>query len=493
MKKIFKLSFKEKYFAIAAVLFLAVLVLPLLRLAMFTLPFGDDYYFSREAMVSWRQYHSIGLVIKAALTQVQTTYYQWQGSFSSIFLMSLSTAIFKDTYYMFGVMFIIVSLTVSSFLMCTVIGKNVLKMSKSQSVILAVIVAASMIELIYSAQPGFFWYNSAVHYTLAQCFMFLMIAAVVVVLYSKKLYKTIIYTILSSLFAVYCAGSNYVTCLVAFLFLLTIVALGIIFKSKNKWFLFIPSVCYAIGFYFNVSAPGNATRAANFDVDHSAIMAILHSLQAAATNFWEFTGPMMLLVLFLVIPLAWNTVIKMNFSFKFPVLVLAYSFGLYAAGFTSSFYSMGNAGISRAWVAIKLTFQLLLFVNEFYIIGYIAKKIEKKREIRHIPHFVFFYTGVAVLFCVTFFLTSNQAGTISSYGAYYYVHSGEASNFQQEALGRIEEIKNAGNSVAVNPLNWKPWFIFIQGAEITEDPTYYNNRYMANWYGKQEIYLLKEE
>lgn len=43
--------------------------------------------------------------------------------------------------------------------------------------------------------------------------------------------------------------------------------------------------------------------------------------------------------------------------------------------------------------------------------------------------------------CLMIFKASpNQAGHYSSYGAYYYVHTGEAYNFHQEYLERIEEI-----------------------------------------------------
>ena len=58
-----------------------------------------------------------------------------------------------------------------------------------------------------------------------------------------------------------------------------------------------------------------------------------------------------------------------------------------------------------------------------------------------------------------FQVSPNQAGHYSAYGAYYYVHTGEAYNFHQEYLERVEKLLGDEDDVQLQPYHYKPWFL----------------------------------
>jgi hypothetical protein len=186
-----------------------------------------------------------------------------------------------------------------------------------------------------------------------------------------------------------------------------------------------------------------------------------------------------------------------SFRFRYPGLVLLWSFCLYATGFTPSLYSLGHAGLSRTLNAVKLTYQLLLVVNEVYLVGWLRRRSEKKGEVQVRSDYSsgrfgwWFYVLMGVMMLLVFTRTSNQAGSYSSYGAWYYVHSGEANNLHGEYERRIETIESSGPDVTVEPYRYRPWFLC--SGDLSENADSEENRYMAEWYGKNSISCVEKD
>ena len=65
-------------------------------------------------------------------------------------------------------------------------------------------------------------------------------------------------------------------------------------------------------------------------------------------------------------------------------------------------------------------------------------------------------------FIMIFQVSPNQAGHYSAYGAYYYVHTGEAYNFHQEYLERVEKLLGDEDDVQLQPYHYKPWFLCME-------------------------------
>ena len=64
-------------------------------------------------------------------------------------------------------------------------------------------------------------------------------------------------------------------------------------------------------------------------------------------------------------------------------------------------------------------------------------------------------------------INPDKVGSYSSYGAYYYVHTGEAFNFYQEYMERVETIKNGRDVVVVKPYSYRPQMLCM--GELSEN------------------------
>ncbi len=488
IQKVIRAKIKEKYLAVLAVLGLVLLLVPLLRLACYAVPWYDDYNFMGRArgfsIQSGKGY------FYGALQTMRQEWYAWQGTYATTFLTALNPCLYGEEYQKFGIMGVILVFTLSMLVFGNVVLGNFLKAEKSSKWLMSSVVAASCIGLIYTAQQGLYWYNAAVHYTLMAGIMFLMLASVVKILYCEKTFLKVLFMLLAMVLGIICGGSNYVTILQGLLLLLTILSLSIFFRRKNWQFLILPTITFAIAFWINVSAPGNSKRGASYQGD-GAIQAILNSFIAAGKYFWELTGPMMLVCMLLLVPVIVNIVKKSDYAFKLPGLVTLYSICLYATGFTSSRYAMGTDGLSRTWVTIKYTLQILLYLNEIYWAGWIVKKRESKGKDSEAAHYILHYIAMACLILGVFYLSPNQAGWYSPYGAYYYVHTGEAYNFYHEYLDRVEILKSDEMDIVFEPYRFKPWLLCLN--DLSENPDAEENCALANWYGKNTVRCREQE
>ena len=116
--------------------------------------------------------------------------------------------------------------------------------------------------------------------------------------------------------------------------------------------------------------------------------------------------------------------------------------------------------------------------------GKMAGELERSRS-------VWFYAIMGLEFIMIFQVSPNQAGHYSAYGAYYYVHTGEAYNFHQEYLERVEKLLGDEDDVQLQPYHYKPWFLCM--GDLSEDENNEANRSLAIWYDKDSVTLISED
>ena len=80
--------------AIASLIVLAALLVPMLAIAKYDVPINDDYSYGQNTARVWNSTHDLAQVLKTALQMVRFVYENWQGSYSAVFLMSLQPGIF---------------------------------------------------------------------------------------------------------------------------------------------------------------------------------------------------------------------------------------------------------------------------------------------------------------------------------------------------------------------------------------------------------------
>lgn len=472
--------------AAGALLVLLVMLVPVIRIMEYTVPWYDDYNYALVGHRYWEQTHSLSGVLKGTIYTVKTNWYAWQGTFSSIFFMSLMPGIWGESQYFWGPLFLVVLLVAACFAIAGVLARDILKLDRWDALLLQAVTAGVAVGLIHSSQAGFYWYNAGVHYVGMHSFMLLLVAAGIHLFFVKNKIAAVLLVLWTMLGALIAGGSNYVTSLQGILVWCLLLLLGAILYRRRVWMLAPALIVYAIGFYKNISAPGNNVRQAQLaGLGMDPLSAVGHSFLAAAEYLFQFGGWIMLAVLVLMIPVFLNMAGRIRFTFAFPGLVSLASFCLFATGFTPSFYSLGHEGLSRTLNAVKITYQILVLLNEMYWIGWLVRKREAAGRVGKAPLYWWFFPVMGAVMLVIVLTSSNIAGSYSFYGAYYYVHTGEAFNFYQEYLNRVQTIKEGGSSVTVEPYHFRPWILCV--GDLSEDSSAEPNRSMAEWYGKEDI------
>lgn len=492
--------------AAAAVCMLLLLLVPLLRLALYAVPWYDDYNYGQFVKDFMGAEGGIADALRGAVYCTKTQWYAWQGTFSSVFFMSLMPAVWGEQYYFLGSLFLILILTVSVWTLTGVLVGKVLKGDRLNRIVLQVIFTAAVLEMIYSAQQGFYWYNGGVHYVGMHSFLLLLVAAWVALLAGSGKVWSVILAAGSMAGAVLAGGANYVTALQGMLVGLSLVALGA-WMHRRSTFLLLPSLAlYGISFYLSASAPGNNVRSEvlhNYGGDRmQPALAVVYSFREAVLHLEEFTGPLLLILLALALPFIRNVVRRLPLRFACPGVLSVWSVCLYAAGFTPSLYVLGHGGFDRTLNAVKITYQLLVMLNFVYWIGWGYRKLQESQKpwrlapvwnrVKNVVGIgrygspLRYYLLAGILILAAFALEKNQAGNYASYGAYYYIHTGEANAFHQEYLDRVDTIKNGGSRVAVRAYYFRPWFLRI--GDLSGDPGREENQAMARWYNKEAVY-----
>ena len=499
-----KLSLAEKLCFIMLTLFL-ISLLPVCRLAFYAHPAGDDYAYGVAAHLAWTDTHSLSAVLAAAVSNVKGYYTSWQGTYSSIFFMTLMPAVWGEQYYFLGPVFILLLLLAGSMVFTHVILRKVFRMEKWSSLAIQAVITIAEFMFIYSAQSGFYWYNGGIHYVGMHGFGLLFLSVAICLERAEgRTAKGLLFTA-SVLLAMITAGSNFVTALQGLLCLLTILLVSVVVERRRTGLWLLPStLVYIIGFGLNVAAPGNSVRARSYvGWGYGPLESIGRSFLEAVKHIPEYTGPVVLMVMLLLVPMIWQAVKSTDYRFHYPGIVLALSFCLYATGYTPSLYSLGHAGLSRTLNAVKITYLLLLFLNEIYWIGWLRQLLEKRAEqttgqltiqkwaIRNGAAAWWFYVLIGVACLVIFRASSNQAGHYSSYGAYYYVHTGEAYNFHQEYLERVAILSGPEKDVQLPAYQFRPWFLCM--GEISENADNEANRSLAMWYHKDSVTLKEKD
>jgi hypothetical protein len=479
----------DRLAAFVALFVLAVMLVPLIRISVYAVPWYDDLNYGRFVKEAIENGAGIFGALKAAIECVIVQWYAWQGTYSSIFFMALMPAVWGEEYYFLGPLFLITLLTVSVYTLMRVTLKYVFGAEKYGGIAVSAVCTSICVMFIHTSQAGIYWYNGGVHYVGMHSMLLFLVALCIKMAYNRKKRAEIIYIPAAMLLAVLAAGSNYVTALQGLLILCGMAALVLVFK-KTAAIKYIPVIIvYVYGFYKNVTAPGNAHRSASYiGWGYSPFVSVLRSFLEAFKHIGTFTGFRTLAVMIILLPIICRMVVKCRqnagFNFKYPAVVLILSFCLYATGFTPSLYSLGHAGLARTLNAVKITFQILLILNEIYVTGWFMRRFEDKFDVDEagiLPFYVFITAAMIVIFICS----PNQAGTYSSYAAYYYVHTGEAYNFHQEYEERIAELKSDEENVVLKEYVYTPWLLCM--GDLGDNPDAEENVAVQAWYHKDSV------
>lgn len=352
-----------------AILFIISLV-PIVHAAFFTHPLLDDYGYSAPVYQTVKSGGNIFKILSAATGQVKSFYQHWQGTYSAIFLFSLQPGAFNLNGYYLTTFIILASLIIGVYVFTYTVTQHWLKFNKPIFLVISPVILTMLLQFLPSKAEAFYWYNGSIYYSFFFGLSLLFFSYLIkIVTFQKSKAALWVHTALCSLLGLFIAGGNYTTALTCIIILFTTVF--VLVKNKNKVFLnlLLISIVFCCGFIISMLSPGNKVRGAAV-TGMGAIPAIINSLKQGLRYLYEWTKlPQIVAFLFLA-PAIYLLAKKCIWQFKYPFIVVLFSFGVFCAQFTPALYAMSSLGGGRQINIYYYSYYFLMLFCMFYLFGF---------------------------------------------------------------------------------------------------------------------------
>lgn len=378
-----KLTTKNIFFIILICFLLSVI--PLYIIGMYAHPSVDDYYYGTQTVQAWNETHSIASVIKCSFDEMLNTYNIWQGNFSAIFLMRLQPGIFGEQYYFITPLILLSAYIGFSIFFFYTALKKIFKADSYLAATVGICLTFVSMQLCMTPSDSFYWYNGAIYYTFFYSLM-LFLFALLIRMRTAKAAGTVIFTLISFVLAFLIGGSNYATALFMCIILALAAAAAIysVLTKKNKVIRSYHMAAYIIvalaamaGLFISMAAPGNALRQDSVGGSTGIIKTFIYTFAFGGYSIAKVLNAPCLIFFVCMIPAFYSIAKKSGFSYRYPLLVAVFTFGLYCSMGTPVFYAQGLRMPYRMMNIIFFAAYVYIAFNMIYLLGWIGNKYGK--------------------------------------------------------------------------------------------------------------------
>ena len=376
---------KKNIFYIILICFI-LSVIPLYVIGMYAHPSVDDYYYGTETVQVWNETHSFASVVKCSFDEMINTYNIWQGNFSAIFLMRLQPGIFGEQYYFIAPLILLSAYMGFSIFFFYTALKKIFKADSYLAATVGICLTFVSMQLCTTPSDSFYWFNGAIYYTFFYSLM-LFLFALLIRMRTAKAAGTIILTAISSVSAFLIGGSNYA----AALFMCIILALSagsavyFVILRKNKVIRPYHMAAYIIvaaaamaGLFISMAAPGNALRQQSVGGSTGIVRTFVYTFAFGGYSIAKVLNAPCLIFFICMIPVFYRIARRSGFTYRYPLLVAVFTFGLYCSMGTPVFYAQGLRMPYRMMNIIFFAAYVLITFNLIYFLGWIGNKFESK-------------------------------------------------------------------------------------------------------------------
>ena len=486
--------FTPKRLAVLLTVVYVVSLVPLLWIAKYNYPSADDYTNGSRCHQIWEMGGSVFRVIGEALLRTVDEWFTWRGCYTSSFLSALPPNIWGDNLYFLTPWVVLLMLSGSMLYLLHEILVKAMKADQYTSHSISMLVLLITVQCLYEQGrvEAFYWYSGAINYTFVYGLSLLFYGLLISAGYAKGKKRTV-RLILASVLGFLTAGGNQMTMLNAAIVLLVMIG---IMTYRQKWQehlgLLLPIGTFFVGFVLAVIAPGNFARAGAAQ-GMNPIKAILVSLYGCldlAVDEWT-SWPLIVIVIAMV-PLFWHIAEKSDFTFRYPVVVVLFGYGLVSAMLTPPLFALGNMEAGRIQAMLFFMYVLVLTLCVGYITGWAQKKYHPCSEINE-------KAGIWCLLGCFAFLLFGSLITVIPEPHYYSATSamtdllnGSAGVYGAEQRGRTELYHDRNNDmVEVDDFSAKPSLLFF--SDITADENDWTNKGVARFYDLETVVIKKDE
>lgn len=480
-------------------IFRAVLVafvatmLPLLYLSRYTVPGCDDYTYGIKTHGAYLASGSLIAVLKAALSTTIEYWYNWQGTYASIFLMTLSPGIMNEKWY-FLTTFIMSGMVIFSVgaLVSVILKKYVQETTFSQRAACVLILSFLSLQTMVAPSDGLYWYNGALHYVFMESVLFFQMAVLLSWLRAEKKGVRAGLLLLACALSFVLGGANLITGLQSCILLVFLVLYCIWKKEKRHALVLLPFFINIAGFMLNVAAPGNYVREGTAE-GMGALKAVILSFYWAIVFVVEWLEPIVIIGFVAMCPVLWKICEKTKKYFTHPIILLALSYCVFAAMFTPTLFATSSEGPDRCKNIMRIALYVMIFINLANDLGYLANK-EKTGFFTGVLHsmkkvYLPFVMGCLTVMAVMFFFTADK-NTYTSVSALRSIANGEASTYYEENAERLALYNDPDlKTVEVTPLSARPHLLFKADVGNEGSQDYWISISIREYYQKEGIYL----
>ena len=467
-------------------------MLPIWYLSRYAVPACDDFTYGVTTYQAWQSTHSVTAVIQAAADMTAETWRQWQGTWSSVFLMTLQPGVFGEQWYFLTTFLMtfmlgggISALVLTVLKQFGVAGKEMKYARGSCLLVLLLLTFQTMVSPVL----GLYWYNGALHYVFMESLLFFEAAAMLKLLTAKKKAARAGWTVFTVIFGAVLGGANLLTGLQAAILGCLLVLYLFWKKKESRFWALLPVIANLAGFAFNVLAPGNSIRE-NTAEGMGVVMSVAMSFYWGAVYVTEWLTPVVLIGFTLMLPLIWKLAKRSETSFFKPLWAAGLSFCVFSAMFTPTLFATSSDGPDRCKHVMRIVLYLLVFFNLFNGFGWcmqhrkdglavrLLTEVEKKTAV---------WTAVLTVMLGAVLVLPADKNTYTTISALRSIASGEAAQYAKENEERLTLYVSDEKDIVIRPLTATPYLLHIDDVTNEGGRGYWLNLALMDYYEKDSI------
>lgn len=509
-----RLSLAQKRLNLVGWLGIGVLVatlVPLVLISAYNHSYADDWHYGVWAHLALEDGANIFQVIWVALEQAGKAWFDWQGTYSAIFLMALEPSVFGEQFYVLAAPLVLASLIAGTLFFGHVFLCERMGAPKGLWLGLSGLLISVQLLLQPSPVEGIFWFNSAVYYTTYNGAALAMLGCLGRICDPRREKRPKGVLVAYCLLAAFLAGGNFVTALVLVEIMTVVIVL--LWRSKRRCMLeaFYGYALLVFGLVVSFVAPGNGVRqATQFPEDSAGVWGTISGSSFACFQYLqEWSSGLVLLlavaalaVALFVVPRAANH----GWNFRYPALVVAASVALFATSFTPTYWAEGSVGPGRVQNCRFDIYLVLLVFDIFYVVGWFVAKHQAQQAapaqaqapvaahaqapiLLNTRTLAIWFGLVVLVFACTvgsMAMDEERGETLSSVSAARSLISGKAVGYHNQVLERLDYIENSTDSeLEVVFYHDIPHVLWM--GDIRDNMSNYINFRLCQWYGKDSI------
>ena len=378
---------------IVSILFLLSL-LPIIYVGLHNFASGDDYWYGVHTYRGWVEEGLLG-ALRGSLQTVSEFYENWQGTWFTMFLFTLSPNHFWENGYLLTVFIALGALIASFIYLADFYLVKKLKFAKGSTAAIVCLVMYLAIQYVPRTTSAFFWFNGVMHYIIP---FFLMVLAIV---HSHKYIdekKKKDYIILFIAFTLL-GGGSYLAPLAATLTVSLILIIQLraeVFDWKKKEFrfsydwknLWILAALFSelAGLAVSFMSPGNQVRGGEefgFSLKWAA-QCIYYAIDRGIYLGEDFflLNPVNTVVYLILAVIVWRELWRRDRErtvFRWPFIFVVYMNGIYWATYVPEIYSRSDVsyGVHNTYFHV---FLIITLANIIYVHGWLQNLLIKYWE-----------------------------------------------------------------------------------------------------------------